>query len=503
MKRFFTLLVLVFASSFIFAQLPDGSTGPNFNTKDINGRNWNLYEILETNRPVIMDISATWCGPCWSFHNSGSLENFYADHGPEGDAKAMVFFVEGDGDTNLDCLYDNPGCNGGTQGNWVENTPYPIINNSSIFSAYQGSYFPTLFLICPDKTVKLLTPTNATALWSQASQCVGDVPVNYAKVQSMDANSRSLEICTPQVANPVAHLSNLGTAHIESAVVELRWNGEVMQTKTFTGNARFLDLLDVPFDPITISTPGNLSVSVVAVNGQPNWNASEVTVAYVQAPEKHATQKVQLNLRTDANGKDIYWAMYDDNGVIIDHGGNELVGPNGGGAFPNGAPADPSAYGNNLIIKDTLTVPSSGCFTFHVVDAVGNGMTPPGWIRLYELGNSATFYTKVGDFGKYDSHTWAPKTSGTNELDEIAKFEVYPNPATDHLTLEYALNAAGNCSVWVTNATGQTVRKQVSVSNAFGDNQYNMDLNGLSNGLYFVNMQTNKGLKTQRFVIAR
>jgi hypothetical protein len=503
MKRFFTLLVLVFASSFIFAQLPDGSTAPNFNTKDINGRNWNLYEILETNRPVIMDISATWCGPCWNYHNSGALETIYANHGPEGDAKAMVFFVEGDGATNLNCLYGPTGCDGGTQGNWVAGTPYPIINSAGIFSSYQGNYFPTVFLICPDKTVKLVDQMNATSLWSLASQCVGDVPVNYAKVEALDANSRSLEICTPQTANPVVHLGNLGSAHVENAVVELRWNGAVIQTKTYTGDAAYLDMMDLAFDPVTISGAGELTASIVSVNGQPNWKSSETTVNFIAAPEKFATQQVVLNIRTDANGKDLFWAMYDDNGVMIHHGGNDLVGANGGGAFPNGAPADASAYGNNLTIKDTLSVPASGCFTLQLVDAVGNGLVPPGLVRLYELGNSVAFYTKIGDFGANDRHTFAPKTSGIREPEEIAAFDVYPNPATDNLTIEYALNATSNCVVWVTNATGQIARKQVAVSNAFGENKYNMDLQGLSNGLYFVNLQTATGMKTQRFVIAR
>ena len=66
MKRFLTLVVLVFSISALSAQLPNGATVPNFTAKDISGRVWDLYEILESGRPVVIDVSATWCGPCWS-----------------------------------------------------------------------------------------------------------------------------------------------------------------------------------------------------------------------------------------------------------------------------------------------------------------------------------------------------------------------------------------------------------------------------------------------------
>lgn len=51
-----------------------GSTAPDFNVTDINGNSHNLYEILDAGYIAIIDVSATWCGPCWTLHQSHTLQ---------------------------------------------------------------------------------------------------------------------------------------------------------------------------------------------------------------------------------------------------------------------------------------------------------------------------------------------------------------------------------------------------------------------------------------------
>ena len=70
------LLLFVACSIFYcsFAQLPDNSFGEDFTLTDINGDEFNLHSTLDEGKTVILDLFATWCGPCWSFAETGVLE---------------------------------------------------------------------------------------------------------------------------------------------------------------------------------------------------------------------------------------------------------------------------------------------------------------------------------------------------------------------------------------------------------------------------------------------
>lgn len=149
------------------AQLPNGSVAPNFTGVDLDGNSHTLYDLLDAGKTVFIDVSATWCGPCWSYHNSHALKNLWNTYGPPGTDEAFVMFIEGDAATNTACLYGPSGCVGGTQGNWVAGTPYPIIDDASIASQLAISFFPTIYCVCPaNKKIYLAGQLPMAGLWN-------------------------------------------------------------------------------------------------------------------------------------------------------------------------------------------------------------------------------------------------------------------------------------------------------------------------------------------------
>ena len=82
MKKVLLFVVSALFASTTFAQLPDGSNAPDFTSTDLNGNTVELYaDFLDQGIPVIMDVSATWCGPCWSFHEGHAMKDVYMTYG--------------------------------------------------------------------------------------------------------------------------------------------------------------------------------------------------------------------------------------------------------------------------------------------------------------------------------------------------------------------------------------------------------------------------------------
>ena len=94
------------------AQLPSNSVAKDFTFTDLNGNTHNLYTYLNQGKTVFIDVSASWCGPCWTFHGTGYWDNLYINHGPLGNPNVlstttndvMVLFIEGDDQTVDACL---------------------------------------------------------------------------------------------------------------------------------------------------------------------------------------------------------------------------------------------------------------------------------------------------------------------------------------------------------------------------------------------------------------
>lgn len=174
MKRLLLLSALgIFIAQLAYAQLPNGATAPNWTLTDLNGQSHTMYDYLDQEKVVFLDFSATWCGPCWNYHNSHAFADLYDQYGPSGTNNIMAFMIEEDSDTEEACLYGSAGCTGGTLGNWVNGTPYPIIDDAteSLRGPYQINYYPTIYGVCPDKKIEEVGQVGTPSLWAFAQDC--------------------------------------------------------------------------------------------------------------------------------------------------------------------------------------------------------------------------------------------------------------------------------------------------------------------------------------------
>ncbi len=157
MKQMYLLLLCVLlSSSGLLAQLPDGSTAPNWTLTDLDGVSHTLYDVLDSDKSAIIDFSATWCPPCWSYHQTHILEDMYKEYGPGGSVnpnQIEVYYIESDDATNDACMTNSAGCTGGTQGDWTAGTSYPLFNppTEAVPSQYQINAYPTLIAVCPNR----------------------------------------------------------------------------------------------------------------------------------------------------------------------------------------------------------------------------------------------------------------------------------------------------------------------------------------------------------------
>ena len=154
MKKFFllfTFFVLTIAG--VKAQLPDGSIAPDWTLVDLDGNTHHLQDYLDQGKTVYIDMFATWCGPCWNYHQTHALENLYQQYGPGGTDQVMVFGIESDLTTPTNCIY-NVNCPS-SKGDWTDGVSYPIIdctstNGPDFPNLYALSYYPTIYGICPN-----------------------------------------------------------------------------------------------------------------------------------------------------------------------------------------------------------------------------------------------------------------------------------------------------------------------------------------------------------------
>ncbi|MEM1321285.1 MAG: T9SS type A sorting domain-containing protein [Bacteroidota bacterium] len=376
MKKTFTLYVcLLLTLHYATAQLPNGSVVPDFTATDIEGNTWNLYDILTQGKEVILDVSATWCGPCWTYHNTHVLSDIYNTYGPNGTDEIMVLFIEGDPSTPVDALH---GIGGGTLGDWVKDTPYPIIDDAdgSIASAFNITYFPTIYHICPNLIINETGQADANTLVAFGDDCQRAFGANNAGIIRYEGFAGTF--CQTASILPTTTLQNLGTDNLSSASVDLLLNGQLVETKDWTGDLTTYQLAEVTFSEFSIDQSTEMSFVVTTVNGTTNdedTSNNQLDISTLLAPD-YQENLYTFEILTDEYPTETSWEMRTSDGILLYSIAQ--------GTYTNAS----TNY------QHQVALPSDGCFEFTIFDSANDGICcgyGNGRYRLIDQQNNVIF----------------------------------------------------------------------------------------------------------------
>ena len=474
MKQFYMLFAALTFGFTAMAQLPDGSTAPDFTATDINGVEWNLYTLLDEGKTVILDFSATWCGPCWSYHEAHVLADLHTTFGPDGSNDLMVFYLESD-DTTTQA--DLEGTGGGTQGDWITGTPYPIIDNASnIFDDYSNTYYPTIYTVCPDYT---LTESGQASFDNHVAAAFAPCENSVTGAAPIASYTGDTSACGGGEWNASVEVSNAGSDAVTAMIFEITVDGATQTPVEWTGNLASLGTESVDLGSYTAT--GNVDINLTSVNGS-DWSAS--LSSYVAGSEE-ATSYVQVRILTDDWPEETGWSVTDSQGT-------EIAGVATGGY---------NGQNNTEFIYD-LSLDQNECYSFTLTDGYGDGMFATQWGAQYTDGafhvisyDGDVVVTEhinyVGADGNFSIVTFGLEVTqavGVTEAELTSSVNVFPNPFNDQTTLSFTTAQGGDATIIAYNLVGEKVIDMNLGNIPAGQQRVELDFASMEAGIYLVSL---------------
>lgn len=483
MKKLLLSVIIGSASFASFAQTAVGTYVNNFTLTDINGTVHNLYDYTDAGKMVVIDVSATWCGPCWSYHGTGALNDFYLAHGPSGADDAMVFFVEGDASTTS---ADLNGTGTNTQGDWVTGESMPIIDLTTSASFTSTGmvipYFPVMYVICPNRTIIKADVAGAIGTLSQLNSYVGTCPAtasspNDAAILSYQGATKA---CTP--VDLKVKLQNNGTSALTAATITATVSGSQVASYNWSGNLGTYDAVDVTIGQYQpVSSGDNVTFAITATDANVSNNTLSKTIGKASVG---ASNNITVKVSLDRYGSETSWKIKRSNGAT---------------AYTSPAYTDATANGTYPQADINIVLPDD-CYSLEVYDSYGDGFTGSygnGSVQVWVNGSSlGAVNTLTSDLGTDKFQLEA--VAGIEELEATA-FNAYPNPASDILNVSFeAVNTA--YSITMMDLQGRVVASQ-ELQGLSGAQNVVIPVAEFAKGSYLVSVTSQGVTRSQKVVI--
>jgi hypothetical protein len=484
-KKLLTLTTVFFLAISAFAQLPDGSVAPNFTTTDINGNTHTLYDYLDQGYTVILDISATWCGPCWGYHTGGTFEDVWEDHGPAGmpgvsantTDDVMILWFEGDASTTS---ADLNGTGDNTYGDWTF-PDFPICDDNNIASLYNLPYWPIIYTICPNRLLTESGQATAAGHYANLNDCATAVEGLNAGIASYSGDLAAS--CDGEV-NISVDVQNLGTENLTSFDIEIYDAGVSIGSESFSGNLSTYQITTIDFGMLTVTgTAFEIGITTSDVDISDNVLTQNISLAAT-----NANPEVTVAISTDAYGSETTWEITNNWGTMVASGG----------PYPDLQAAGTT---DNTPVTHTL---GDGCYTFTIYDDYGDGINSGYGEGSYTVTDAnGTTLASGGEFADSDV-TMFGVGSGINSVSEEVTLglNIYPNPTSTTANVVFTLGESALVTASLVNVLGKTVKANAYKLNA-GNQKISFDVADVTAGVYFLQLDVNGQTTTQKITVAK
>ena len=358
------LYILLFLPLLGFGQLPTGSTAPDFTITDIDGNTHNLYDILDGGKPVLLDLFAVWCGPCWSFAESGVFEEFDALYGTNGDNSVFTISVESDVSTPASAISGG----GSSVGDWTSLIGHTLADDedASIATDYNLAYYPTIYLICPDRSVTEIGQGSGGGYWTVEAlaeevfinTCPQPVEGSNAVMESYNSELIS---CGVDVITPIVTILNMGAVDMTACTINTIVSGSIVSSMNWTGSLATFGSEEVTLADISANNEAVTFELVMSNDLVASDNSIEVSLSTATT----TNSSINVEVSTAFYPVETTWEIRNSDGTVVAsatyEGGTE-------DSFNSGGP-DADMVHNHM---ESL---ANGCYTFTAMDAYGDGQT--------------------------------------------------------------------------------------------------------------------------------
>lgn len=214
--------------SFCAYAQPTTEDFPNFTYTDIDGVEHTLYDYLDNDQIVMIDVFTTWCTNC--LNSLPSVESIYDQYGPEGDGTVTLLSFERDVNTTNEAQWVSTN---GAHGAVIAEA------ESEVSDVWNITFQPAFFVICPDRSWEL----RAGSLNSPDPLVtfIDDCEVNTVSVEEDELDA--VKLISP-IRNEELEILTDGTSVFQVEVLDLAGKTVLMTEVSSTRNS--IDVSTLP-----------------------------------------------------------------------------------------------------------------------------------------------------------------------------------------------------------------------------------------------------------------